>query len=1012
MALYYPHVVTGASLLQSTISLQRLAPLLSERGARFVGVTHPTLYGIKEIYETLSKVANVGVGLEVIVEYEGYPYRVYVYAKNERGFESLIKMSSAVMMTEERTIPFHWFTAYRTECVTVIPWSDVTWKNGGIDSLQPFIDEGNSYLAVTRNPIDDLMEEEAEEASERFQLPIIAWQTARYIDLSDRASYHVAQMIERGETVSTYVGEETDESLWTEEMFSERFTDRPTWLEQLATFSERCTLQLSFNHEPVLPNYLKLQEEEKVDYLISVVQQRLQQLNKWNKFYEKRLLDELEVIQQMGFVDYFLIVSDIVRYANSQHILTGPGRGSSASSLIAYGLHITDVDPLEYDLLFDRFLNRERLHLPDIDVDFEDYRRKEVLAYIEATYGKERVAQIATFGTMTMKSVLRNVFRVHECPKEEVATFMALVEESRGQTVREAMQYAPIRAWLQENDQYVPLIQYALTLEGLPRNVSTHAAGIVIAKEPLVPNIPVERGNDVTFMTQWAMDDVEESGLVKFDILGLTNLTLLRRMIRYIAPQQSPKEFLERIPLDDERTYQLFQRGETDGIFQFESRGMKEALRLVRPTTFAHLYAVNALYRPGPMESIPIYAARKNGEQVPPTTIPVVDELLKETYGLFVYQEQVMQVAVQLGNLRFAEADFLRRALMANEEEKIEHFREKFIEGALIQGYEEKQSRAIFEEMKTFAQYSFPKGHAVAYSKIAYWLAYLNVHYPAAFYAANLSASVSDDVKSARYVLRAKERGIRLLPPSAAYGSGTYEVVDERTIRTGLYAVKYLPKTFYTHLWEKREAWKMSPTHTFFDWTRLMKDELTEERLEYLIDAGAFDDFQVSRDTLRESIEVAIQDARFPLYGQPKMKQPEKERSMIEVVEAEREVLPFYISDHPVAIYRAQLNKNYTRIVELVDYEEDMSLQLYGKVEEVRTLRTKKGEEMAFMEVSDETGTIECTLFPRVYKQWTKKLYPDLFVDITGKVDVYRGVKKVIVQQLNVYENGLPLYEE
>ena len=1011
MTLYYPHVVTGAHLLQSTISLQRLAPLLSERGARFVGVVHPTLYGIKEIYETLRAVTNVGIGLEVVVEHEGYSYKVYVYAKDEHGYQSLVKMSSAVMMTEDKKIPFRWFQAYRKHCITVIPWEDATWQNGGIDSIYPFIDEGNSYIAMSRSFIDEAVEEEVELVSEQYDLPIIAWHTARYIERSERASYDILQMIDRGETVSTYVLEEKDESLLEEEEFLQRFNDQPKWLENLATFAERCTLHLTFHQKPILPVYPKLKEEEKVPYLVNVVQNRLKQLNKWNIRYEERMRDELEVIQQMGFVDYFLIVSDIVRFAESEHILTGPGRGSSASSLIAYGLHITDVDPLEHDLLFDRFLNRERVHLPDIDVDFEDYRRTEILKYIERTYGKERVAQIATFGTMTMKSVLRNVFRVYECPKEEVDALMALVEESRAKTVKEAVQYGPIRTWIQANEQYVPLIEHALVLEGFPRNVSTHAAGIVIAKDPLVPKIPVERGNDVTFMTQWAMDDVERSGFVKFDILGLTNLTLLRNMIQYIAPQQSPKQFLEQIPLDDEKTFELFQRGETDGIFQFESRGMKEALQLVQPTTFAHLYAVNALYRPGPMESIPLYAARKNGEQSIPKTVPLLDEVLRETYGLFVYQEQVMQVAVRIGGFRFSEADLFRRALMENDQKKMNQFYEKFMQGARTQGYTDEQSVMIFEEMRTFAQYSFPKGHAVAYSKIAYWLAYLNVHYPAAFYAANLSASVSDDIQSARYVLRAKERGIQFLPPSAAFGRGIYEVIDERTIRTGLYAVKYLPKTFYTHLWEKRDEWKAVSPKTFFDWTRLMKDELTEERLIHLIDAGAFDDFQVSRDVLRASVEVALQDARFPMYGHPKFKEPKQQRSMIEIVEAEKEVLPFYISDHPVAIYREEMKKDYMRVIELLDFVEGTPIQLYGKVEEVRTLRTKKGEEMAFMEVSDETGSIECTIFPRIYKRWTKKLYPDLFVEVVGKVDVYRGMKKVVVDQLNVYEKGLPLYE-
>ncbi len=1011
MTLMYPQLMTRASLLESTISLSTLAPLLKERGARFVALVHPTMYGVREFYETLKDVCAVGIGLQIRVERDGEKDDLVLYAQNEKGYANLLKLSSAAMTQPGHVLPFHWYTAYCTDCITVFPLNESSWKNNEDDAIQRYVmqlPDMTFRLSVHRmNGRDEEVERRAKEWSEQWSIPVMATLQSRYIREEDRAAYKVAQAIKQNEKVKDVTIPFQSAHLWTEEEWYKVFEDEIEWVEEMHETLNACALELSFGSPPRLPTYPFIEETNKKEIVSKRVRERLERENRWDERYEKRLQRELTVIEKMGFIDYFLIVAAMIQEANEQGILTGPGRGSSASSLVAYGLSITDVDPIEYHLVFDRFLNEQRVSLPDIDVDFEDDRRIQVLQMIEAKYGKEHVAQIATYGTLSMKAILRSIFRVYEKPNEEIDTFMALVADQRVRTLSELLKRPVIRQWLLRHREYVPLIEIALQLEGAPRNVSTHAAGIIISPSPLITSLPLQRGNDISWMTQWAMGDVEAAGFVKFDVLGLSNLTFLRRILQIVAPGKNPRHVLATLPLDDAPTYQLFAAGETEGIFQFESRGMQEALQVVQPESFESLYAVNALYRPGPMDSIPSYAARKRGTEKWTTVHPIVQPIVEETYGILIYQEQVMQLAVAVAQFTFAEADLLRRELMKGDEEAIEPYRHRFIEGARTQMSEEKAA-SLFSEIEQFAQYSFPKSHAVAYSKIAYSLAYFKVHEPLAFYTALLSQSAGDDQKSSTYMQRLKSRGIKVLPPSILQGKRHYEVLNRTTIRVGLSSIKYIPFSFFDR-WEEVKRQQNGPFPSIFDWARQMGiDTLNEGVLMRLIDAGAFDDTGQTRDTLRATVPAILSDAAFPTYGHPKWIQPKEERSLLQIVEAERAVLPFYISDHPIAMYRAQEDETYEVIERIKKKTVDTVIQTFGKIEEIRTVRTKNGEEMAFVEIYDETDTISCTIFPKVYKHVSESLHTAQYVGVFGKIDAYRQEKKIIVQQMKFVKR---LYE-
>lgn len=530
--------------------------------------------------------------------------------------------------------------------------------------------------------------------------------------------------------------------------------------------------------------------------------------------YQERLSYELNVITEMGFADYFLIVWDVMKYAREHDILTGPGRGSAAGSLVSYALQITDVDPILYNLLFERFLNPERVTMPDIDLDFPDNKRDEVISYVVAKYGEQHVAQIGTFGTLAAKAAIRDTARTFGLNSVQLSEWAKLIPSTLGITLEKALKDNPrLEKHIHFSRKNEMIWEIACAIEGLPRHISTHAAGIVISDEPLVDQVPLQKGSQDALLTQYAMGDLEQIGLLKMDFLGLRNLNLLDRVLRAVNYNRKLKLTLKDIPLNDELTLQLFKRGDTTGVFQFESDGIRRVLRNLEPTSFEDIVAVDALYRPGPMEQIDTFIARKHGRQTISYPHKDLKSILEVTYGVIVYQEQIMQVASTMAGFSLGEADLLRRAVSKKKADVLNEQREKFVSGAKQKGYQEQSAQEVYDLILRFANYGFNRSHAAAYSKIAFQLAYLKAHFPAEFMAALLSSVFGNDAKIGQYVSEAKKYGIKMLAPSINSSHYYFQVEGNTSIRYSFRVIRKVPNKFILELLEER---KRAPFVDFF----------------------------------------------------------------------------------------------------------------------------------------------------------------------------------------------------
>ncbi|MCG7335503.1 DNA polymerase III subunit alpha [Sporosarcina sp. ACRSM] len=1021
MTLVYPQIVTGADLLRGIIKLDRLAPLLQRRGAVSVAIVNSKLHGIRSFYKVMTKYGIrpvFGLSVHLDIGEEATPL-LYVYAKDDEGYRNLLKMSSAAAIRDAETLPVQWVKAYSAGCIIVCPLTDATWKSVEDESVRAILkacEQATVMVGISRaGGMKHEKEAEIQAFSEGSGLPIVAVHESRYVDPDEAFVYEVAQAIRTGYKLNdparpknndraAYLPEESELLEW--------YADRPEWLENMTAMLLACTASLP-PADSMMPIYPVNEGETSSALLernsLSGLHKRVPEAD---EAYRERLAHELDIISKMGFADYFLIVEDFMRYAKEQQILTGPGRGSSAGSLVAFALGITDVDPIKYGLIFERFLNPGRITLPDIDIDFADNRRGEVIEYVARKYGKAKVAQIITFGTLSARSVARNVARVFDFSNEEMAFLSKEIPNRHGITLKEAVSLSkPLRDWVAMEPLRTKWLNAAMALEGLPRNASTHAAGVILSPIPLVDVVPLQSGGDGIYLTQWPMGDVEEQGLLKMDFLGLRNLTLLDRIRAMIAYDRGERIDFESIPLDDAKTFELFRAGDTTGIFQFESEGMRNALQLIRPTQFEDLFAINALYRPGPMDHIPLYSRRKNDNEKITYIHPLLETVLAETYGVIVYQEQIMEIAVRVAGFTMAEADLLRRAVSKKNKEVLQKERIHFTQSAVENGFPQESAIAIYDLIVKFADYGFPKSHAVAYSLISYRLAFLKANEPAYFYAALLSSLTGNSEKTMELLREMDAKGVKLLPPSIRQSKYMY-TVENGAIRIGLGIIKGVTPTFYEALKQARKSdghWK-----SMFDLAvSLGSGAFTEKSIRPLIKAGALDLFGETRDVLLASIEAAIAHAQFvrpdddtDMFGDmfqtlasPKYS-PGTSMSRMMMLEYEREVLGFYLSEHPALEAKKMDGGRCNSIVSVATLRDRTPVRLIGLLVDIKRIRTKKGEAMAFLTLQDETGQISCTLFPKQYAPSNNALVEMGMLQVEGTVEHRRGQPQILVQQI------------
>ena len=799
--------------------------------------------------------------------------------------------------------------------------------------------------------------------------------------------------------------------------------DLPQALDNTVRIAEACSLEIPLPG-PLLPHYQVPEGYSLASYLAEVARQGLERrYSPPTPAIRQRLDYELEVINAMGYTGYFLIVWDFIRYARERGIPVGAGRGSGAGSLAAYSLQITDIDPLKYGLLFERFLNPERVSLPDFDIDFCFERRGEVIDYVVGKYGADRVGQIITFGTLKARAVIRDVARVLDLPYAEADRIAKLIPFGPKMDLTKAMELEPELAKISESGEvYKRLLEVSLKLEGLARHASTHAAGIVIGRDELTSYVPLYRDPKTQVITtQYSMDYLEECGLVKMDFLGLKTLTLIKETLRLLEARGVA---LQSFPEADPATFRLLGQGRSTCVFQFESQGMQEVLKRTKPETIFDLIALNALYRPGPMEFIDQFVDAKRGRAPIRYPLPELEPILKETYGVIVYQEQVMEIARQVAGFSLGEADILRRAMGKKKPEVMAKQKVKFVKGAAAKGYAAAVAEKIFELLVPFAGYGFNKSHAAAYSLIAYHTAYLKANYPAEFMAANLTNEIASTDKLAEYIGEARTMGLAVLPPDINLSERNFTVQEGRIV-FGLLGIKNVGTTAVDQILAERA--KGGPFPGFLDFLeRLDLKVVNRKVVETLVACGVFDSLGENRATLAHNLDRLLEavassrEARrfgqtvlFDALGEEAALRVALERvpewPQLEALNHERLNLGFYFSGHPLDKYRRQIQD--CADLDLGALGEASTERLFtviGLLKEVKEIVTKNGRRMAFAALEDLRGSVELVVFADVFEKSRALLAVDRVVAAVGRLDRSRGDPKLKVERLLPPEDLAP----
>lgn len=1039
MSFIHLHVYSAYSLLTSTASVSDLVENARSKGFRTLALTdRNVMYGTIEFYKLCKKQQiKPIIGLTVDIESERMEegtYPLVLLAENDAGYKNLLKISSAVQTKAENGLPHKWLKAYSKGLIAITPGiegeieqalltNEVALAKDLALELSGIFGRGNFYLALQDHQLEQekTLREPLLRLSKEWNIPLAATNQVYYLEKEDMFAHECLLAIKNGDKLQ----DDDRQQLGSDQFYlkssaemAECFADVPEALENTLRIAERCNININLD-KTYLPSFPTENGMPAEEYLEKLCQKGLKERisEEPSTEYLDRLAYELNVIKRMQFSNYFLIVWDFMRYAREKGILTGPGRGSAAGSLVAYVLYITDVDPLEHHLLFERFLNPERISMPDIDIDFPDHRRDEVIEYVAQKYGELHVAQIATFGTLAAKAALRDVGRVFGLNTKELDYMSRLIPSRPGLTLKDAFKESEgLRKFVQETPLNSRLFNTALKLEGLPRHTSTHAAGVVISEKPLIDLIPIQQGSGEIFLTQFSMEYLEELGLLKMDFLGLRNLSLIETILSSIYRHTGRRLDIGSIPLDDAKTFNLLAQGETTGIFQLESEGMRKVLTRLKPTRFEDIVAVNALYRPGPMENIPLFIDRKHGLQKIDYPHPDLQAILENTYGVIVYQEQIMQIASIMAGFSLGEADLLRRAVGKKQKEVLDKERQHFVQGALKKGYSETLANEIYDLIVRFANYGFNRSHAVAYSLIAYQLAFLKANYPVHFMAGLLTSAIGNEAKIGQYILEAKQKEIDILSPSINLSSYLFQV-EKGKIRYSLGAIRGVGAAALKEIFQARKRKKFSDLFDFC--IRVSGKAINRKTLEYLVHSGSFDEFGEDRAVLLASLDVAIEHAQIfktddtnqidmfedELIPKPKYVQVDEMTQQIKL-SYEKEALGLYLSNHPISIFEKKLRlAGAQALFQLNSQIRKAQAGVY--ITSKKSIRTKKGESMAFLTISDPTGEMEAVVFPDAYRKYSQYLGEGCFALLEGKVEERDGKRQLIIQQVTEIEKWL-----
>lgn len=1057
------HLHTNYSLLDGACEIKRLAESLASQGMKAAAITdHGVMYGVVDFYKAMkAKGIKPIIGCEIYTSIrtmfdhnagiDDKQYHLVLLAENNIGYKNLIKIVSLGFtqgfyykprVDMEVLRRYHEGLIALSACLageipSLLMNNDYETAKQKAIEMQDVFGRGNFYLELQDHGILDQKRVNSDiiRISRETGIPVVATNDVHYIYQNDAPVHDALLCIQTGKTINdeNRLRFDTDEFyLKSSDEMQQLFSYIPEALENTVKIAERCNVEFDFNARflpefEVPPGYTQDEYLEKLCY--DGLKERYP--NATLEIHE-RMNYELEVIKKMGYSSYFLIVWDFINFARKSGIMVGPGRGSAAGSVVAYCLHITNIDPLKYNLLFERFLNPDRVTMPDIDVDFCYERRQEVIDYVVQKYGEDRVAQIVTFGTMAARAAIRDVGRVLGYSYAEVDQIAKMVPMELGMTIENALSLNPeLKKLYEEKDKVKKLIDIAKALEGFPRHASTHAAGVVISKDPLVEHVPLHKLGDSNVATQFPMTTLEELGLLKMDFLGLRTLTVIRNAVEIIKHTKKHTIDLDNLPLDDRQVYELLSQGNTAGVFQLESSGMQNLLKELKPEVFEDIIAIIGLYRPGPLGSgaAEDFIKSKNGLKPINYLHPALKPILSETYGIILYQEQVMKIAQELAGFSLAQADILRKAMGKKKQDVMAAQRQTFIDGALKKGIDKDTAAKIFDEISYFAGYGFNKAHTAAYAVIAYQTAYLKVHYPVEFMAALLTSVMDNSDKVAYYINECRHMGIKVTPPDINESFGVFTVIDNN-IRFGLTAVKNVGQGVAEAIIKERK--KNGRFKDLRDFLTRLSGEVNKKVVESLIKSGAMDSWGLHRSSLLSAYEDMMTDIQketkvanrnqislFEMVDEMQIqKAPNEVRQIPEypkkqLLAMEKEMLGIYLSGHPLIDYEQQLkaNTNFTS-KDMLDEGSKLRDNQYvvtgGIINDIKTKTTKSNKVMAFITLEDLTGAIEILVFPNTYEKYIDLLKKDNAVIVKGRINIKEEeTPKIIAEELSqLKDNG------
>jgi DNA polymerase-3 subunit alpha len=1051
------------SLLDGACRIDDLINAARENGMPAVALTdHGVMFGAIEFYKKAQK-AGVKpiVGMEAYIVTKGSRFErasqiaesggrraayhhILLLAKDAAGYRNLLKLSSIGHLEGYYYKPRIDVESLRQHRDGLVVTSACA---GGVISAH--LASGNDaeayeaaeiyksifgddfYVEIQNHGIDReaVVREKAPKLARDLGLKLVATNDVHYLKHGHAVPHNIMLLIPDASSTSTpdytQLRYQTDQAYFkTADEMAALFREFPEAIASTLEIAEKCDLRLDLkkNYMPAFPIPADAGVATLEEYFEKLVREGFaRRYPAASHELQLRLEHELRVIKAMGYAGYFLIVQDFIRAARRMGVYVGPGRGSAAGSIVSYALEITNVDPIKYDLLFERFLNPDRISMPDIDVDFSDDKRELVIQYVREKYGQDSVSQIITFGTLSSRAVLKDVGRVLGVPLSTIdsITKQIPVEQGKVRPLADALESIPELKWIKESadPKIRMLVEASLVLEGMNRNASTHAAGVVIAPGNISDYVPLYKTPQTEVMTQYNMKDLETAGLLKMDFLGLRTLSVLESALAMIRENHGVAIDLDALPEDDPQTFDLFGRGDTVGVFQFESSGMQDWLRKLKPTCISDLVAMNALYRPGPMEMIGDFIARKHGQQQVRTVHPKLDEVLRETYGVIVYQEQVMKIASEIGGLTLAKADLMRRAMGKKDKALMADMKKEFVDGAVKLGTQKRLAEEIFDLIEKFASYGFNKSHSVAYSVIAYQTAYLKAHYPAEFMAATLSSEIGDTDKIVKFIDDCRKSGIEVLPPDVNESGKDFQVV-RGAIRFGLVAIKNVGEgAIDTVIRARQEGGKFE---NLFDFCRRVDLRLVNKKcLESLVLAGAFDSMEKNRARFLDNLERAAtfgqvaqassQSGQSSLFDAGSAQAAARFPAMVETAPwteherlmKEKSVLGFFVSGHPLLRYEAEVKEFATvRLGDLSSFRTGATVRACGIVTSVKRKIDKRNNTMGFVGIEDFSGKGECIVFSDPFAKYQALLQPDAMIMVTGRGEVNGESLRIVVNDV------------